>query len=654
MPIKPTYPGVYVQEIPSGVHTITGVSTSVTAFAGLALTGPVNEATHILSYADYERSFGGLVSYSEMSYAINQFFLNGGSEAWVIRLVGQNTKPDMLILKDSASSKNVLQVNALYAGDTDRYTDVFVEDGPTSGTFNLIFVSTSIASSTDIVTERFVGPLTGPPDASGNPTGIGLSMNSTAANYVLTQLNGVSQLVTVEDLIKDNTTLPAATTQNHGTLTSGAISNVTSVPSTSANSFRISLDGSSPYTVTFPATATYTDLQHAATAIQNAVQVLRPADPAFSNFTCTPDTTNNTLTLASGTYGRNSSVSVRAVPNDNLASDLNLAGSASGAQTTAAQLHTLNGAQGGAFVASEEYDLFIADRSQRQGIYALEAVDLFNLLCLPGITDVSILSETAAYCQERGAFLIVDSPHNATPPALGPNDMYKDIVSTAAGQIIPKTSYAAIYYPWILVPDPLNGGALRPCAPCGTMAGVYSRIDSTRGVWKAPAGTETSLVGVQGLEYQLKDAENGILNPQGVNCLRVFPAYGPVCWGSRTLLGSDAAGSEYKYIPIRRLALYIEESLYQGTQWVVFEPNDEPLWAQIRLNVGAFMHNLFRQGAFQGTTPSQAYFVKCDGETTTQNDRDLGIVNIVVGFAPLKPAEFVIIQIQQIAGQIQV
>ena len=115
---------------------------------------------------------------------------------------------------------------------------------------------------------------------------------------------------------------------------------------------------------------------------------------------------------------------------------------------------------------------------------------------------------------------------------------------------------------------------------------------------------------------------------------------------------ADQLGDEYKYVPVRRLALYIEESLYRGTQWVVFEPNDEPLWAQIRLNVGAFMHNLFRQGAFQGTKPQDAYFVKCDKESTTQNDINLGIVNIVVGFAPLKPAEFVIIQIQQIAGQI--
>ncbi len=190
--------------------------------------------------------------------------------------------------------------------------------------------------------------------------------------------------------------------------------------------------------------------------------------------------------------------------------------------------------------------------------------------------------------------------------------------------------------------------------PCGAVAGVFARTDTSRGVWKAPAGLDATLVSVPQLSVPLNDAENGELNPLGINCLRAMPAAGRIVWGSRTLQGDDRLASEWKYIPVRRTALYIEESLYRGTQWVVFEPNDEPLWAQIRLNVGAFMHNLFRQGAFQGTTPREAYFVKCDKETTTQNDIDLGIVNIVVGFAPLKPAEFVVIQLQQIAGQIAV
>jgi phage tail sheath protein FI len=183
------------------------------------------------------------------------------------------------------------------------------------------------------------------------------------------------------------------------------------------------------------------------------------------------------------------------------------------------------------------------------------------------------------------------------------------------------------------------------------IAGLMARIDSTRGVWKAPAGTEADLRGVLDLEVNLTDLENGVLNKLGVNCLRKFPV-GIVNWGARTLDGSDDIGSEWKYIPIRRLALFLEESLFRGTKWVVFEPNDEPLWASIRLNLNAFMMSLFRQGAFQGSTPDKAFYVKCDGETTTQNDRNLGIVNIEVGFAPLKPAEFVIIKIQQIAGDL--
>jgi phage tail sheath protein FI len=184
------------------------------------------------------------------------------------------------------------------------------------------------------------------------------------------------------------------------------------------------------------------------------------------------------------------------------------------------------------------------------------------------------------------------------------------------------------------------------------MAGVYARTDSTRGVWKAPAGTDAALRNAQ-LAVRLDDLENGGLNPLGVNVLRNFPVFGNIAWGARTLNGADQQASEWKYVPVRRTALYIEESLYEGLKWVVFEPNDEPLWAQIRMNAGAFMNNLFRQGAFQGNTPAKAYFVKCDSETTTQNDIDRGVVNILVGFAPLKPAEFVVLKIQQLAGQIE-
>jgi phage tail sheath protein FI len=287
----------------------------------------------------------------------------------------------------------------------------------------------------------------------------------------------------------------------------------------------------------------------------------------------------------------------------------------------------------------------VGSRAQRTGLYALDGVDLFNLLCLPGVSDAGVLADAAAYCEERRAFLIADPPETVTT---------RDAMEAyAQGTALPKSDHAAVYFPWVYVADPTNGRPRRS-APSGTVAGVYARTDATRGVWKAPAGTDATLAGVQGLTSRLTDREQGTLNPIGVNALRQLPIYGLVAWGARTLRGADALASEYKYVPVRRLALFLEESLYRGLHWVVFEPNDEPLWAQIRLNVGSFLHGLFRQGAFQGTTPRDAYFVKCDRETTTQNDVNLGVVNVVVGFAPLKPAEFVIIRIQQIAGQLAV
>jgi phage tail sheath protein FI len=211
-----------------------------------------------------------------------------------------------------------------------------------------------------------------------------------------------------------------------------------------------------------------------------------------------------------------------------------------------------------------------------------------------------------------------------------------------------------MYFPPIKEQDPLQNNVLRAFPSAGAVAGIYARTDAERGVWKAPAGLEATVEGALDVNYKLTDAENGVLNPLALNCIRQFAIVGVVVWGARTGDGADALADEYKYIPVRRLALFLEESLYRGTQWVVFEPNDEPLWAQIRLNLGAFMHTLFAQGAFAGRTPREAYFVKCDKETTTQNDIDLGRVNIVVGFAPLKPAEFVIIKIQQIVRDLQV
>ncbi|MCR9143987.1 MAG: phage tail sheath subtilisin-like domain-containing protein [bacterium] len=292
---------------------------------------------------------------------------------------------------------------------------------------------------------------------------------------------------------------------------------------------------------------------------------------------------------------------------------------------------------------------YTGSQVDKTGIYALEDADIFNMLCIPDALSISLnlASLASVYCEERRAMFILDAPTTWTNKTEAVNGVNADPAE------IVKSKNTAIYFPRLLQADPLDDNNVKDYPPCGAIAGVIARTDVNRGVWKAPAGLEATFNNVLSLNVPLTDAENGELNPLGVNCLRVKPPAGRLIWGARTTVGDDATASEWKYVPVRRLALNIEESLFRGTQWVVFEPNDEPLWAQIRLNVGAFMQDLFRKGAFQGTSPNEAYFVKCDREVNPQNDIDKGIVNILVGFAPLKPAEFVIIKLQQIAGQVQ-
>jgi phage tail sheath protein FI len=290
----------------------------------------------------------------------------------------------------------------------------------------------------------------------------------------------------------------------------------------------------------------------------------------------------------------------------------------------------------------------LGSQDKKTGMYLLENADIFNLMCIPpDVRDqdvpTTVWGDALTYCVKRRAMLIVDPPNSWKAKTPDPLDL--DFTGTAARN-------AAVFFPRVLEADPLRKGQIDAFVPCGIMAGIMARTDADRGVWKAPAGLDSGLANIQGLTIRLTDGDSGTLNPLGVNCLRVMPAAGAVVWGSRTMRGADRLSDDYKYIPVRRTALFIEESLFRGTQWAVFEPNDEPLWSQIRLNVGAFMQSLFRQGAFAGQTPRDAYFVKCDKETTTQDDVNRGVVNVRVGFAPLKPAEFVIIQLQQMAGQL--
>ena len=510
MSVPLTYPGVYIEEIPSGVRTITGVATSITAFIGSALRGEENEPILVQSFADYSRNFGDLSRSHPMGFAVNQFFRNGGRDALIIRVTQGGTAATV--------TADTLSLVAASSGDWGELLSVTIThpdpainpDAAANELFNLIITDSGTGT---VETFNNISAL------ADNP------------RYATTILEQQSKLVRVDGILA--VTRPAAV-----------------------------------------------------------------SDVAFN---------------ADGSDG----------------------GIITDAEVSAPGLE-----------------------AGREGIWALEKADLFNLLCIPPFTldntgDIGpqTRSAAAAYCLSRRAIYIADPLYDW--------DEHSDITNPATGLDSPtwglsRNANTAVYFPRVIQPNPLQEGRLAEFAPCGVIAGIISRTDANRGVWKAPAGLDATLRGVSALTAKLTDANNGVLNPLAVNCLRAFPVNGRVVWGSRTLVGADQLASEWKYLPVRRTALFIEESLYRGTQWVVFEPNDEPLWAQIRLNVGAFMNNLFRQGAFQGTTPREAYFVKCDKETTTQNDIDRGIVNIVVGFAPLKPAEFVIIKLQQIAGELEV
>ncbi len=507
---------------------------SDTAFVDVFARGPVDRAVRIASFGDFERVFGGLDTRSAASYGVRQFFLNGGSVAWIVRVVSGGSVASTT-LGGGAPPQDVLRVEAASPGAWGRRLRVAVDHTTRDPDrlFNLAVREVVTVGGRDQVVAT-----------EGHRN---LSMDAADPRYAVDVVNAQSDLVRMSDL--------------------GA--------------------GAMP-----GATGTEADID----------VIGRPRPDDFK-------------------------------PLDANGEDGAMPGSDGWATSGA-----------GALQGSE---------AQKTCIFALDRIApfVFNLLCVPAAADLgadamrAVVAAASAYCQDKRAFLLVDIPDEVTTSA--------KMLTWMADNDTLRNDHAAVYFPRLQVSDPLNGDRLRNVAASGTMAGVYARIDAARGVWKAPAGTDADLRGAS-LADQITDGENGALNQLGINALRNFPIFGNIAWGARTLDGADQQASEWKYTPVRRTALFIEESLVQGLKWVVFEPNDEPLWAQIRLNVGAFMQNLFRQGAFQGTTPRDAYFVKCDRETTTQNDIDAGIVNILVGFAPLKPAEFVVIRLQQMAGQVQV
>jgi phage tail sheath protein FI len=644
MAIAPTYPGVYIEEIPSGVHTITGVSTSIAAFLGFFERGPMNQARHLFGQADLEREYGALLPTSEAGYGLRQFFLNGGTEAYVVRVAGGTPASSAIDLMDSANAGTaILEATAVSHGVWGDGLRIDIDNATNdpSASFNVIVSEVRVVSGrVQVVSQETIRNLV---------------MDPASPRYAIAAVNDGSKLVRLAPV---GTPAGNARPAQTGTFSDP----LTAVPGGLAGaSLDVSLNGGVPTTIALPATAP-TTLRGLAATLQTTIRAV-PELPGATVSLMRISDTEQVLRVKAGTSN----------PRDIVALG-NAAGTALGlddaartnvqqyrlGDTTAAGAQALpivNGnptAVPGVDGTLPDANALLGDQADKTGLFALEDVDLFNILCIPdtmllGDQDAGAVAAAAeAYCEDRRAFYIIDVPQ----PTTNPRDQVQEILDYLGANATLRHRNAAVYYPRPEIADRLNGFRLRPIAPSGTMAGVYARTDATRGVWKAPAGTEASLGGIQALEYRLTDGENGALNPLAINCFRAFPVYGNVAWGGRTLDGADQETSEWKYVPVRRTALFLEESLYRGTHWAVFEPNADPLWAQIRLNIGAFLHSLYLKGAFFGTTPKEAYFVKCDRETTTQDDINRGVVNILVGFAPLKPAEFVIIQIQQIAGQI--
>jgi phage tail sheath protein FI len=808
--VQVSYPGVYIQEVPSGVRTITGVSTSVGAFLGRASKGPIDQAVRLFSIADFSRNFGDAHPASDLAESVKLFFNDGGTDCYVVRIANGADPAEVTLM--NLNGDNVLVAMAKASGtfgNTIRLEVDYRTANPDE-TFNLrvILEEGGIAVQNESFTGLSMAPLSprfAPTFVTGSSALIDLDLHTDTASggtndlQTVASFSGFSQsrrslgplagvqsvldglvnavapatprsrfeisvdgspfvpvdlapwadvltdsLTAIRDHIEDRintaldtvspvaqvdvTTVNAGTLQNMLTITSnGLSSSQASVrvrrapdrdiaeplmlgidqggiepvrlsefrPAPTANVLRVgdpatggsvaTLNALSVLAVSQMTSITINGVQVDLVSINttgDATDAFFTSAPGFSSITGENDGVREKLRIIANAITNDSSLPYRAELWGYTLAILATGGTlneqpsaisiapgtfsdSNGEFILNARQYTLGSGGSSAFSSGVDGDdgidpdvaSFEGNGVDQTGMHALDTTDIFNLMVIPrdeALDDTAmqtLVGRAVTYCQSRRAFLIIDSPQAWTNANTGLADVVQDnsMIATLRGALGDSKDHAAVFYPRLHI---RVGGLTRVIGAGGAIAGLMARTDANRGVWKAPAGIDAGLNTVTGVNVVLTDAQNGVLNKLGVNCIRVLPNGSIVNWGARTLDGDDDTGSEWKYVPIRRFALFLEESLYRGTRWAVFEPNDEPLWANLRLNINAFMTSLFRQQAFQGTSPQQAFYVRCDRTTTTQDDRNKGIVNIEVGFAPLKPAEFVVIKIQQIAGDI--
>jgi phage tail sheath protein FI len=639
--VMPTYlhPGVYVEEIPSGVRPIEGVGTSTAAFVGYTTKGPMAQPTLIIKWDNYDDQFGGLRDTGKlaqgdpMGFAVYNFFLNGGTAAYIVR-VTQDATADaaegfLLNPKDNSQMMAFTAANPGEWGNDLELRFALKDDSTTHFTLR-VGVLDDEGEFKEL--ERFID----------------LSVaDGSAVDFIESKVNDASQLVQVE--VQDISTYLL------GVSISQDLSEVSDFSVVNSKTMTVTVDGTTR-AVAFGASefTNSSTLADVAMHIEALVRRAVVANDAVRDFTC--DAVSNQLVLTAGTRLTTSSVVVTGPGDPTDASiDLLLGDANDGSERTgqeslnqllsgAADEVSLDGGDNGSPPDKAAYDNVFS---------AFEKYRDISIICLPDQTwntaaEQAIIDAAVAHAEKMKSRMVIIDPPVGT-------ELKTEKSVTDLG-FKPKT-YAVVYYPWVKVANPFYNAETNPGAPTtllvgpsGLAAGMWAKTDGKRGVWKAPAGVETSLLGVAGLQYLVEDGEQDSLNPLGINCLRRMPGFGPVIWGTRTL--ATKADPEWRYVPVRRTAIMIEQSIYNGIQWAVFEPNNHNLWSSLRGNIGSFMDGLFRAGAFQGEKASDAYFVRCGlGDTMTQGDIDRGQVIVIVGFAPLTPAEFVIVRIQQKVAQ---
>ena len=596
MPVTTTYPGVYIEELPNLNHSVTPAPTSVTVFIGYThpfKTLQFGKAEEINGFADYQNLFGGFFDLGDwlpdhMGNAVNQFFQNGGTDAWVVGLkasgfVDATGTPVDAAGKPTVDAKGNPVPNAVQA----ELTAATIE-------FDMTGTAAGVAAGSGVVTLTAREPGGADPKDDSNSTGSGILTNVQILNRKQSGNNGNDY--DIADVI----------------ITHGTIVEI--------------------YRGMSAANMAQT-LGTAASPVSRLVTFAVTGGGTAASF---PEAASGPLT-----------------PNNKPPVKGNLVYAALPPDPTKATLFNPTADYGPVFLDGASLDV---------------DVKIFNIMLLPGISPVNdqqsgVLSDALPYCERKRAFFIMDAPPNATTSPVSPaptgvplgtpgRDTMHDLWEA---QTPPPSPNGAIYFPYLRTVNPITGADMTSPAS-GFVAGIFAKEDLNWSVGKAPAGLETTLLGTSGvvLSGRMTDMQQGTLNTDGVNCLREFSGIGTVVFGARTLVSGNPAFEQWRYVPVRRTALFLEQSLYGSLGWAVFQPNAQPLWDALTQEVEAFMLTLFRQGNyFQGTTPSEAFLVKCDNTTTVQADIDNGRVNILVGFAPLKPAEFVVIQIAQLAGQTQ-